>query len=455
MKDKVKIFLSYSHRDEAHRLSLETHLSILKRQGLILDWNDRKIPPGKSWESEIDKNLNEADIIILLVSPDFIASDYCYGKEMKLALDRYKEGRSYVVPVIVRPVDWAVEPLGKLQALPKDGKPVTTWDNCDEAWQDIIRGIRIIVDHVIKNRTETEEEVTPVFHSMSNLVKDAFREIESLYSDDKTLHGTPSGFWQLDQLIDGIHSTDIVLLAGQPTVGKSNLALCVASFFALEQGIPVAFYSMRLTKEVATRRLLSSTSKVPISNIARALLVEQAWPKLTHAACRLSEAPLFIYENSNILTEDLYKQIGLLKNECGLGLVIVDGIEHISLNSRSSDQKAEIFEIVKSIKTISRDYRVPILLTLHTARASDRRVGKRPIISDLEGWGILASGTANVVMMIYRDDIYDKSKDNPNRGVAEIIIVKNDYGPSKIVKLAYLERYCSFENLAAVEKNDG
>ena len=138
----VSLFYSYSHKDEALRDELETHLSLLRRQGVVRGWHDRRIAAGTEWAGQIDQHLDTADIILLLVSADFLASDYCYDKEMTRALERHEAGTARVIPVILRPCDWHSAPFGKLQALPKDGKPVTTWKNRDEAFTDIARGIR-------------------------------------------------------------------------------------------------------------------------------------------------------------------------------------------------------------------------------------------------------------------------------------------------------------------------
>ena len=138
----VTLFYSYSHKDEKHRESLEIHLSLLKRAGILKEWHDRKIAPGQEWEEVLDKNLENSDVIVLLVSSDFIASDYCYEKEMKRAVERHDKGEATVVPIIVRPCDWKDTPFGKLQALPKDAKPITKWKNKDEAWLDVAKGIR-------------------------------------------------------------------------------------------------------------------------------------------------------------------------------------------------------------------------------------------------------------------------------------------------------------------------
>jgi hypothetical protein len=141
-----KIFIAYSRKDEVFCQDLNNHLSSLRNIGLVKDWHDREIIPGTNWENEIDIYLNTADIILLLVSADFIASKYCYGIEMKQAIQRYEEGKAQVVPVILRPTDWEKTPLNKFQALPSNAKPVTLWHDRDEAFLSIVQGISKIIE---------------------------------------------------------------------------------------------------------------------------------------------------------------------------------------------------------------------------------------------------------------------------------------------------------------------
>jgi hypothetical protein len=136
------LFFSYSHADEGLRDQLETHLSALHRQGLIASWHDRRIAAGDDFGEAIDGHLDTVDVILLLVSPDFIASDYCYEREMKRALERHQRGDARVIPVILRPCDWHDLPFGKLLAAPKDGKPITKWPNIDEAFQGVVTAIK-------------------------------------------------------------------------------------------------------------------------------------------------------------------------------------------------------------------------------------------------------------------------------------------------------------------------
>ena len=148
----LKVFYSYAHKDEQLRNEMETHLKILEHQGLISPWHDRLIRPGDEWAKEIDVNLKIADIILLLVSADFIASKYCYSVEMKLALERHEAGEARVIPVIIRDVNWKGAPFAKLQSLPKDGKAVTRWSDRDAAWRDVSEGIERAVESIRERR---------------------------------------------------------------------------------------------------------------------------------------------------------------------------------------------------------------------------------------------------------------------------------------------------------------
>jgi internalin A len=152
MHDTMKLFYSYSHKDESLRNELETHLKLLQRQGLIEPWHDRNIEAGDDWKTRIDENLEWADIILLLVSADFIASDYCYEKEMKRALEWHDAGEARVIPIIVRDVNWKRAPFAKLQALPKDGKAVMEWPSKDAAWRNVSEGIERVVEELRKKK---------------------------------------------------------------------------------------------------------------------------------------------------------------------------------------------------------------------------------------------------------------------------------------------------------------
>lgn len=148
----VLLFCSYARADEDYKESLDNHLAALKKQGFVQVWHDRLIPAGEQWKDTIDEKLDEAAVILLLISSDFMASEYCYGKEMTRALERHDLREAKVVPIIVRPVDWQSAPFAKLQAIPKDGKAITIWDNEDEAWTSVAKEIRRSILGIYKSK---------------------------------------------------------------------------------------------------------------------------------------------------------------------------------------------------------------------------------------------------------------------------------------------------------------
>jgi hypothetical protein len=150
--EPIHVFFSYSHADEALRDELSKHLSLLERQGVIHKWHDRQIPPGSEWAQAIDDRLDRAQVILLLVSSDFLASDYCHEIEMKRALERHDRGEAVVIPIILRPCEWQGAMFGKLQALPKDARPVAKWADKDDAFTDVARGIRRAIEN-LRNRS--------------------------------------------------------------------------------------------------------------------------------------------------------------------------------------------------------------------------------------------------------------------------------------------------------------
>lgn len=165
----VEVCISYSHKDYRLREKLETHFSLLKRQGVIDAWHDRRITAGREWASAIDEHLDRAALILLLVSADFLASDYCYDREMTRALERHDAGDARVIPIILRPVDWHNAPFARLEALPRDGKAVTDWSSRDRAFKDIAEGIRRAVAEIRAHR--------PVAKLISDL--DAFHDVDA------------------------------------------------------------------------------------------------------------------------------------------------------------------------------------------------------------------------------------------------------------------------------------
>src|SRR5450755_4665357 len=213
--EPVTMFLSYAHEDESLRSELEKHLSLLQRQGLVSTWQDRRIMAGTDWAEAIDEHLNSASIILLLISADFLASDYCYGVEMQRALDRDKAGQARVIPIIVRPCDKKGAPFAHLQALPKDARAITAWNNRDEAWTDVIAGIRRVIEALPPLAVSTSPAALPPIWNVPYPHNPLFTGREELLTQlVTTLHtGQPTALSQ-PQAISGLGG-----------IGKTQLAL--------------------------------------------------------------------------------------------------------------------------------------------------------------------------------------------------------------------------------------
>lgn len=208
--EALRIFYSYSHKDEKLRAKLETHLSLLQHQGFVQGWNDRKIGAGEDWKGQISKNLEEADIIFLLISADFLASHYCYDVEMVHALERSEEGSAQTIPIILRDVDWHQSPVGHLQALPKDGRPINGrgWRTQDEAWTDVARGIRAAVDEFReKRRVSRLKEPAPSFQSSTNFINN-YTEALEYWRHNGDRHGQAHALLNLGLAYGNNHNWD-------------------------------------------------------------------------------------------------------------------------------------------------------------------------------------------------------------------------------------------------------
>jgi replicative DNA helicase len=296
----------------------------------------------------------------------------------------------------------------------------------------------------------SENKVRPSFYPIREIVKDSFRSIEDLYARKELITGVPTGFEKVDDLTSGLQKSDLIIIAGRPSMGKTAFALNIAQFASLEGQTPVAIFSLEMSKEQLAFRLLSSEAKVDSQRLRKGFLGETDWPKLTTAAGRLSEAPLFIDDTPAISVLEMKAKSRRLKADQGLGLIVVDYIQLMRGGSYRDSREQEISEISRSLKSLAKELKVPVIALSQLNRKVEDRTNRRPQMADLRESGAIEQD-ADVIAFIYRDEVYNKSEDNPEKGTAEIIIGKQRNGPTGTVKLAFLEKFTSFENLARTE----
>lgn len=291
-----------------------------------------------------------------------------------------------------------------------------------------------------------ENKVRPSFYPIREIVKDSFRSIEDLYARKELITGVPTGFEKIDDLTSGLQNSDLIIIAGRPSMGKTAFALNIAQFAALEAQTPVAVFSLEMSKEQLVFRLLASEAKVDSQRLRKGFLGETDWPKLTTAAGRLSEAPLFIDDTPAITVLEMKAKSRRLKADRGLGLIVVDYIQLMRGGGYRDSREQEISEISRSLKGLAKELKVPVIALSQLNRKVEDRTNRRPQMADLRESGAIEQD-ADVIAFIYRDEVYNKSDDNPEKGIAEIIIGKQRNGPTGTVKLAFLEKFTSFENL--------
>jgi len=327
------------------------------------------------------------------------------------------------------------------------GSATNIIDSCYETGSDV----DVVLDKAEHSIFEiSQNKVRPSFYPIKDIVKDSFLAIEGIYTRKGLYTGVETGFGKIDDLTSGLQPSDLIIIAGRPSMGKTAFALNIAQFAAMENKIPVAVFSLEMSKEQLGFRLLASEAKVDSQRLRKGQLGEIDWPKLTTAAGRLSEAPLYIDDTAAITVLEMKAKSRRLSAESGLGLIVVDYIQLMRADGYRDNREQEISAISRSLKALAKELKVPVIALSQLNRQVETRTNRRPQMADLRESGAIEQD-ADVIAFIYRDEVYNKSDDNPEKGTAEIIIAKQRNGPTDTVKLAFLEKFTSFENLAHAE----
>ncbi|RJR09225.1 replicative DNA helicase, partial [Candidatus Parcubacteria bacterium] len=282
-----------------------------------------------------------------------------------------------------------------------------------------------------------------------DVIKDTFKMIEHLYDKKEAITGVPSGFKDIDELTSGFQPGDLIIIGGRPGMGKTAFALNIAQHVAIDLKEPVAVFSLEMSKEQLAMRMLCSESMVNASHVRKGFISKQDWPKLTNAAGRLADAPIFIDDSSAITVLEVRAKARRLKMEHGgLSLVVVDYLQLMRSRGNFERREQEISEISRSLKALAKELKVPVVALSQLNRAVEQRGEKKPTLADLRESGAIEQD-ADVIMFIYRDEIYNKN--NPsNKGKAEVILAKQRNGPTGTVNLTYLADSTRFVDFAGM-----
>lgn len=299
-----------------------------------------------------------------------------------------------------------------------------------------------------------EEKVKAAFSHTSELVHKNIDTLEERQGRDGELTGIATGYGQLDKITAGLQNSDLIILAARPAMGKTSFALNLARNVAVDEGIPVAVFSLEMSKEQLSMRLLTSESRVPNDRLKGGYLSGEDWSRITDAASVIGEAPIYIDDDSNLTSMDIRAKTRRLKMDKGLGLIVIDYLQLMkSPNSMGERRDLEIAEISRSLKGLAKELDVPIIALSQLNRMLEQRAEKRPLMSDLRESGSLEQD-ADIVAFIYRDEVYNKEENNPLKGKAELIISKNRHGATGTVHMSFIGQFTRFENLATGDYSD-
>ena len=293
------------------------------------------------------------------------------------------------------------------------------------------------------------------FMRVKELMWPTMERIEALQKGGKTVTGVPSGFTDLDEMTSGFQNSDLVIVAARPSMGKTAFVLNVAQYAAIEQNIPVAVFSLEMSKEALVQRMLTAEARVDAQKLRKGLLRDDDFPRMARAAGVLSSAPIWIDDSAGISLLEIRSKARRLKVDANIGLVVVDYLQLISGPTNAESRQQEISFISRSLKALAKELNVPVIALSQLSRAPEQRTAehKRPQLSDLRESGAIEQD-ADLVMFIYRAEVYEGSdamdKDgNPVAGRAEIIVGKQRNGPIGTAHLFFHKAYTRFENYTA------
>jgi len=284
------------------------------------------------------------------------------------------------------------------------------------------------------------------FQGVNALLKEAVARIDELFNNDADITGLSTGFSELDSMTSGWQQSDLVIIAGRPSMGKTSFAMNMVEHAILTQDKPVLVFSMEMPANQLIIRMMSSLGKIDQTRMRSGNLAEDDWPRLSKAASRLKDRPLYIDDTPGISPMELRNRIRQLTREHGdIGMIMVDYLQLMNSSVPTDNRTNEITQISRELKNIAREFNCPVLALSQLSRNLEHRPNKRPINSDLRESGAIEQD-ADVVTFIYRDEVYNEETDD--KGVAEIIIGKQRNGPIGTCKLTFLGKYTRFENLS-------
>ena len=282
------------------------------------------------------------------------------------------------------------------------------------------------------------------FAPVSDVIKESVEIVDRLFQRKERITGVATGYIALDHLLAGLQQSDLIIIAGRPSMGKTSLALGIAEYASIEANATVGIFSLEMSKAQLVLRMLSSQASLDSHALRTGQLTSRDWQALTNAATRLEEAKIFIDDSGNLSVQQMRGKARRLKAEHGLHLLIIDYLQLMEGRRDSESRPQEIADMSRSLKAVAKELDIPVIALSQLSRAVENRTDKRPVLADLRESGAIEQD-ADVVMFIYRDEVYDP--DTEEKGIAQILVRKHRNGPIGEPRLQFHDRYAAFKNL--------
>jgi replicative DNA helicase len=291
----------------------------------------------------------------------------------------------------------------------------------------------------------TDKRATEDFAPLSDIMDGVLDEIEAISNREAGLYGVPTGFADLDDLTNGLHSGQMIIVAARPAMGKSTLALDLCRAASIHNNLSSVFFSLEMTRSEITMRLLSAEAKVPLNHIRNGNMNDDDWAKLARKMGEVSSAPMFIDDSPNMTMMEIRAKARRLKQRHDLKLIVIDYMQLMSSGKKVESRQLEVSEFSRQIKLLAKELELPIIALSQLNRGPEQRGDKRPMMSDLRESGSLEQD-ADMVILLHRDDVYEKESTRP--GEADLIVAKHRNGPTRDITVAFQGHYSRFVDMA-------
>jgi replicative DNA helicase len=292
----------------------------------------------------------------------------------------------------------------------------------------------------------------PGFTSLKDILPKTIDRLDTLSHSQSEITGVSTGFTEMDKMTAGLQRGELIIIAGRPSMGKTTLAINIAENAAIGAQVPAGIFSMEMSAEQLSFRMLSSVGRVSQTRLRNGKLSEEDWPRVHSAVSMMSSAPIFIDDGGALTPTEVRSRARRLKREHGLGLIVVDYLQLMQVSGNVENRATELSEISRSLKALAKELDVPVIALSQLNRSVEQRNDKKPVMSDLRESGALEQD-ADLIVFIYREEVYDR--DTPRKGIADIIIGKQRNGPVGEFRLTFLGEFTRFENLVDEAYGEG